>query len=61
MNESAIKAHQTADLLTQDLRAMHRKCLAENATVESKCAENYILDLLKKAVELREALKGVAQ
>jgi len=60
MNEAAIKAYQTAELLTQDLREMHRKCLADTATIESRCAENYILDLLQKAVEVRESLKGVA-
>ena len=60
MNEAATKAEQTAELLCQDLRELHRKCLAADATTESRMAEAHALALFNQAKALHLALKGIA-
>ena len=60
MNESATKAAQTAELLCLDLRELHRKCLAADATTESRMAEAHALALYHQAKALHSALKGIA-
>ena len=60
MNEKAAKAAQTADLLVQDLRELHKALCADAPPPETRMAEQYALRLLQEAVRLREQLKGIA-
>lgn len=60
MNESATKAAQTAELLCQDLRELHKRCLAADSTTWTRMAEAHALALFNQAKALHHALKGIA-
>ena len=57
--ESIIKAMQTAELLTQYLRELHRKFCLDKPTTAERIAEQHALGLLNQAVALHRELKGI--
>lgn len=59
MNEDFAKAAQTADLLCQDLRELHRRFCKDAPTLTDMMAEAYALGLLNQAVALKRELEGV--
>ena len=58
-NEQITKAAQTAELLTQDLRELHRRFFFDNPTSAERLAEQHALALLNQAVALHRELKGI--
>lgn len=59
MNEDFTKAAQTADLLCQDLRELHRRFCKNAPTLTDMMAEAYALGLFNQAVALKRELEGV--
>ena len=60
MNEEIIKAHQTAELLCQDLLAIHKRLCFNGPTVEQHLAERYVLELIRKAVDINISIRGLS-
>ena len=58
--ELITKAAQTAELLTQDLRELHRRFCLDKPTSAERLAEQHALALLNQAVQLHRELKGIA-
>jgi hypothetical protein len=59
MNEDFTKAAQTADLLCQDLRELHRRFCKDALTLTDMMVEAYALGLLNQAVAIKRELEGV--
>ena len=61
MNEEITKAHQTAELLCQDLLAVYRKVNKDRLTVTQELATMQVSDLLGKAIDLKISLQGLSR
>jgi hypothetical protein len=59
--EQITKAVQTAELLTQDLRELHRAFCLDLPTSAERIAERHALGLLNQAVALQRELEGIAK
>lgn len=56
-NEKITKAAQTAELLTQDLRELHREFCFNKPTASQRIAGHYTLELLRESVSLFNRIK----
>jgi hypothetical protein len=59
-DENILKAEQSAELLAQDLRELHRSFCLDKPTAAERLAEQHALALLNQAVALHRELKGIA-
>lgn len=59
MKEDILEAHQSALFLCIDLRKAHKKLCKNKPTLTEKLAERHVLELLAKAVEIKNALSGL--
>jgi hypothetical protein len=58
--ELITKAAQTAELLVQDLRELHRAFCSDKPTSAERLAEQHALGLLNQGVQLHRELKGLS-
>lgn len=59
-DENILKAEQSAELLAQDLRELHRAFCLDKPTTAERIAEQHVLALLNQVVALHRELKGIA-
>jgi len=60
-SEKLINAAQTADLLVQDLRELHRTLCVERPKLSESMAGELAYDLLQDAVLLKQKLERIAR
>jgi len=60
-SEKLTKAAQTAELLVQDLRELHRTFCVERLTLSESMAECLASELLQDAVKLKQKLERIAR
>lgn len=58
-NEKIAKAAETAELLIQDLRDVHREFCLDKPTAAERIAGQHTLELLRESVSLLNRIKGM--
>lgn len=58
-DENILRAEQSAELLIQDLRELHRAFCIDKPTTPERIAEQHVLGLLNQAVALHRELKSI--